>query len=48
LSFLSETPTTANFDAMKEIAAKAEKLLGVDATGRNWRTVSKLLELASA
>jgi len=28
------------------LAAKAEKLLGVDATGRNWRTVSKLLELA--
>jgi uncharacterized protein (DUF1697 family) len=27
------------------LAAKAEKLLGVDATGRNWRTVSKLLEL---
>ncbi len=73
LSFLCETPTSANLDAMKEIAAiseeyslignvfylcapdgigrsklaaKAEKLLGVDATGRNWRTVSKLLELA--
>ena len=28
------------------LAAKAEKLLGVDATARNWRTVKKLLELA--
>ncbi len=28
------------------LAAKAEKLLGVDATARNWRTVRKLLELA--
>ena len=27
------------------LAAKAEKLLGVDTTARNWRTVSKLLEL---
>lgn len=29
-----------------KLAAKAEKLLGVSATGRNWRTVSKILELA--
>ena len=29
------------------LAARAEKLLGVDATARNWRTISKLLELAS-
>lgn len=29
------------------LAARAEMLLGVDATARNWRTVSKLLELAS-
>lgn len=29
-----------------KLAARAEKLLGVSATGRNWRTVSKLLELA--
>ena len=27
-----------------KLAAKAEKLLGVSATARNWRTVSKLLE----
>lgn len=30
-----------------KLAAKVEKCLGVDATGRNWRTVTKLLELAS-
>ena len=29
------------------LAARAEKLIGVDATARNYRTVSKLLELAS-
>lgn len=29
-----------------KLAARAEKLLGVEATGRNWRTVSKLIELA--
>lgn len=29
-----------------KLAAKVEKALGVEATGRNWRTVSKLLELA--
>ena len=29
-----------------KLAARAEKLIGVDATGRNWRTVSKLLEIA--
>lgn len=27
-----------------KLAAKAEKILGVDVTARNWRTVSKLLE----
>lgn len=29
-----------------KLAARVEKLLGVDVTGRNWRTVSKLLEMA--
>ncbi len=29
-----------------KLAAKAEKLLGVAATARNWRTVSKLLDMA--
>ena len=29
-----------------KLAAKTEKLLGVTATARNWRTVSKLLEMA--
>lgn len=29
-----------------KLAARAEKLLGVSATGRNWRTVSALLDLA--
>jgi uncharacterized protein (DUF1697 family) len=29
-----------------ELAASVEKLLGVDTTARNWRTVSKLLEMA--
>jgi uncharacterized protein (DUF1697 family) len=29
-----------------KLAAKAERLLGVAATARNWRTVGKLLELA--
>jgi uncharacterized protein (DUF1697 family) len=29
-----------------KLAAGAEKLLGVPATGRNWRTVQKVLELA--
>ena len=31
-----------------KLAAGAEKALGVAATGRNWRTVSKLVELADA
>lgn len=31
-----------------KLAARIEKLLGVDATARNWRTVGKLLELAAA
>ena len=30
-----------------KLAAKTEKLLGVDVTARNWRTVLKLLELAN-
>lgn len=30
-----------------KLAAKVERLLGVPTTARNWRTVSKLLELAS-
>jgi len=29
-----------------KLAAKAEKLLGVSTTARNWRTVSKLLDMA--
>lgn len=29
-----------------KLAEKAEKLIGVDATARNWRTVSNMLELA--
>ncbi len=29
-----------------KLAARAEKLLGVDATGRNWRTVTKVLDMA--
>jgi uncharacterized protein (DUF1697 family) len=29
-----------------KLAARAERLLGVDATARNWRTVGKLLDLA--
>ena len=28
------------------LAARVERLLGVDATARNWRTVSKVLEMA--
>ena len=31
-----------------KLAAKVEKCLGVQATGRNWRTVSKLAELAAS
>ena len=29
-----------------KLGAKAGRLLGVDTTARNWRTVGKLLELA--
>lgn len=29
------------------LAARVERLLGVDATARNWRTVSKVLEMAN-
>ncbi len=29
-----------------KLAASAERLLGVSATGRNWRTVTKILEMA--
>jgi uncharacterized protein (DUF1697 family) len=31
---------------VSKLAARAERLLGVDATARNWRTVSKLIEMA--
>jgi uncharacterized protein (DUF1697 family) len=31
-----------------KLAARAERLLGVAATARNWRTVNKLLEIARA
>jgi uncharacterized protein (DUF1697 family) len=34
--------------AGSRLAARAERLLGVAATARNWRTVNKLLELARA
>ena len=32
--------------ARSRLAARAEKLLGVSATSRNWRTVGKLIALA--
>jgi uncharacterized protein (DUF1697 family) len=31
-----------------KLAARVERLLGVDATARNWRTVTKLIELGKA
>jgi uncharacterized protein (DUF1697 family) len=31
-----------------KVAARAERLLGVEATARNWRTVTTLLEMCSA
>ncbi len=31
-----------------KLAAKVERVLGVDATARNWRTVSKIIELANS
>ena len=31
---------------ISKLGAKAGRLLGVDTTARNWRTVGKLLELA--
>jgi len=34
--------------ARSKLARRAEALIGVDATARNWRTVRKLLELAAA
>ena len=34
--------------ARSKLAAKVERLLGVNATARNWRTVSKLKEIAQA
>jgi uncharacterized protein (DUF1697 family) len=37
--------TPDGFGASK-LAARAEKLLGVEATARNWRTVTALLEMA--
>ena len=37
---------TPNGFGISKLAAKAERLLGVDTTARNWRTVGKLLELA--
>ena len=42
--FLSSSPD--RFGTSK-LAARAEKLLGVAATARNWRTVSTLLEMTS-
>ncbi len=32
--------------ARSKLAARAERLLGVPATGRNWRSVTKILEMA--
>jgi uncharacterized protein (DUF1697 family) len=37
---------TPNGFGISKLAAKTERLLGVDTTARNWRTVGKLLELA--
>lgn len=34
--------------ARSRLAVRAEKALGVDATGRNWRTVLKVLDLAAS
>jgi uncharacterized protein (DUF1697 family) len=39
--------TPAGFGTSK-LAGRAERLLGVDATARNWRTVTTLLEMAKA
>jgi len=39
--------TPDGFGASK-LAARAEKLLGVDATARNWRTVRRLWEMAES
>jgi uncharacterized protein (DUF1697 family) len=33
---------------ISKLAARAERLLGVDATARNWRTVTTLLQMAKA
>jgi len=30
-----------------KLAARIERLLGVDATARNWRTVTKVFEMAN-
>src|SRR4029077_7882284 len=38
-------PAPDGFGSSK-LAAWAERLLGVDATARNWRTVTKLIEMA--
>jgi hypothetical protein len=40
------TPVSAVGFGISKLAAKAGRLLGVDTTARNWRTVGKLLELA--
>ena len=42
LKLLLQLPGTL----ISKLAAKAGRLLGVDTTARNWRTVGKLLELA--
>jgi uncharacterized protein (DUF1697 family) len=41
--FYLHTPDGAG---RSRLAARAEKLLGVPATGRNWRTVCKLMQMA--
>ena len=37
--------TPAGFGISK-LAARAERLLGIEATARNWRTVTTLLDMA--
>ncbi len=73
VSFLAETPTAANLDALNDLKAESEEFLlkddafylcapdgigrsrlarnvdrhlGVTTTARNWRTVSRLIEMA--
>ncbi|MDT4291690.1 hypothetical protein RO575_19165 [Methylomonas sp. MO1] len=45
IAFLLSALANHNLDAL---AAQAEKQLGMAMTSRNWRTISKLMELANA